>query len=318
MLDASASPDRRWLYYERRVGGLWVQELGDGKARRLPIDLDLPSEPAWSPDGTRLVFVTWSEAEGEAVWRSFADGSGARKLDVVPAYYRDPLFTPDGSRILVLRSATDQRQQNYFEVDVTAKDSPARAPAGSGADWFVAQEDPVIDARIRHHWPGNAIRQRLTLSRTFQPLSQERCPVIAQDLARLAKAGVLVGIGSHGEMPGIGYHWKMEAHALGGMSPQAVLHAATAGSAETIGRLSDLGMIEPGKLADLLVLDADPRSDIAKARDIASVMRGGFLYDTANLQKIWPRSGPVTRLWFEGVDTKSWRATPMPPAYTHH
>ncbi|MED5547324.1 MAG: amidohydrolase family protein [Pseudomonadota bacterium] len=189
---------------------------------------------------------------------------------------------------------------------------------GPALDWFIAHEDPVVDARIRQYWPGNAIRQRLTLSRTFQPLSRERFPVIAQDLVRLAKAGVLVGIGSHGEMPGIGYHWEMEAHTLGGMSPQDVLHAATAGSAQTIGRLSDLGTIEPGKLADLLVLDADPRSDIAKARAIASVMRGGFLYDAANLQEIWPRSGPVPRPWFEGMDTENWLAAPMPSAHTHH
>ena len=56
-------------------------------------------------------------------------------------------------------------------------------------------------------------------------------------------------MGAHGEVPGIGYHWEIESHVMGGMAPMAALHAATAGSAETIGRLDDLGTIEPGKLA---------------------------------------------------------------------
>ena len=73
-------------------------------------------------------------------------------------------------------------------------------------------------------------------------------------------------MGAHGEVPGIGFHWEMEAHAMGGMTPMAVLHAATAGSAETIGRLDDLGTIEPGKLADLVILDRDPLADIRNTK----------------------------------------------------
>nr|WP_246543426.1 amidohydrolase family protein [Novosphingobium profundi] len=190
-------------------------------------------------------------------------------------------------------------------LSITNSGSPA-------TDWFVAHEDPVVDDKLRRFWPGNALRQRLEPSRSFVPLAQERFPVIARDLARLAEAGVLVGMGSHGEMPGIGYHWEMEAHVLGGMSAPAVLHAATAGSAETIGRLADLGTLEPGKLADLLVLDADPRADIRNARRIASVMRGGFLYEGTTLRALWPVAGSAPHAWFEGKGSENWLATPMP------
>jgi cytosine/adenosine deaminase-related metal-dependent hydrolase len=82
----------------------------------------------------------------------------------------------------------------------------------------------------------------------------------------------------------------------------AILHAATIGSAETIGRKSDLGSIEPGKLADLVILDRDPRADIHNARAVAQVMRDGRLYDGATLDQLWPTPEPLPPAWFAAAD----------------
>ncbi|MGE4303956.1 MAG: amidohydrolase family protein [Novosphingobium sp.] len=177
---------------------------------------------------------------------------------------------------------------------------------GPAMDWIIAHDDPVADAKLRRFWPASAIRQKLEVGRDWHPLSTERFPYIVRDVARMAKAGVLVGIGSHGEAPGIGYHWEMQAHALGGMTPAAILHAATAGSAETIGLLDDLGTLEPGKFADLLVLDADPRDDLRNANRIAQVMRGGFLYQASDLQPLWPDKGDAPHAWFENTTDEQW------------
>ena len=198
-----------------------------------------------------------------------------------------------------------QRTSYTTTLSITNSGSPAM-------DWFIAHDDPVVDAKIRRFWSPSAIRQKLTSGRDFHPLGETRFREIARDAATLAKAGGLVGMGSHGEAPGIGYHWEMEAHALGGMTPEAVLHAATAGSAETIGRLADLGTIEPGKLADLVVLDADPRHDIRNARAIDAVMRGGFLYDGDTLRPLWPKAGEAPHAWFEGMDAEQWLPLPEP------
>jgi imidazolonepropionase-like amidohydrolase len=60
---------------------------------------------------------------------------------------------------------------------------------------------------------------------------------------------------------------------------------ATIDNAAIIGRPDDLGSVTPGKLADLVVLDADPRADIANARRIALVLRGGIAFDGTTLAR---------------------------------
>ena len=103
-------------------------------------------------------------------------------------------------------------------------------------------------------------------------------PAFAADALRIQRAGGLVGIGSHGELQGLGYHYEMQAYAAGGATPHEVLRAATILSAEIIGHAGDIGSIEPGKLADLLVLDADPLADIRNARAIAQVMKLSLIH----------------------------------------
>ena len=68
-----------------------------------------------------------------------------------------------------------------------------------------------------------------------------------------------------------------------------ILLAATLNSARAIGRHGEFGSIEPGKYADLVILEKDPREDIANALGISHVMKNDRLYDAKTLQEIWPR-----------------------------
>lgn len=179
-----------------------------------------------------------------------------------------------------------------------------------GEDWAIDHDDPHADPKIAHWWPRVFIDQMM-LRRPWRTLTEYRFPSIAADAAKVQAEDGLVGIGSHGETPGIGFHYEMELHAAGGMTPMAILHAATIGSAETIGRKSDLGSIEPGKLADLVVLTRDPLADIHNARAIAEVMRGGTLYDAATLDMLWPEANPLPAAWFAGKDAAA-RWLPAP------
>ncbi|HEV7158773.1 MAG TPA: amidohydrolase family protein, partial [Caulobacteraceae bacterium] len=186
----------------------------------------------------------------------------------------------------VLRLLTAARTSYTTTLSITNGGFP-------GEDYLIDRDDPRDDAKLDRFWP-RVFRDQLFSRRPWRTLSEYRFPSIAADAAALQARGGLVGMGSHGEAPGIGFHDEMELHALGGMAPMAVLHAATAGSAEAIGRLSDIGTIEPGKIADLVILSADPLADIRNTRKVAEVMRAGVLYDAASLDELWPqrKAGP--------------------------
>ena len=109
----------------------------------------------------------------------------------------------------------------------------------------------------------------------------------------LVEAGGIAGVGSHGQLQGLGYHWELWATQSGGLSEHEALRVATALGAEAIGLDGDLGSIAPGKLADLVVLDADPLVDIRNTNRIRHVMKNGRLYDAETLDETWPRSRPL-------------------------
>jgi imidazolonepropionase-like amidohydrolase len=80
----------------------------------------------------------------------------------------------------------------------------------------------------------------------------------------------------------------MEAMQAAGMSPIEVLVASTRGGAHALGRDADLGTLEKGKAADLIVLDADPVADIRNLRRLRYVMRGGVLRTVDELRPLAP------------------------------
>jgi imidazolonepropionase-like amidohydrolase len=100
------------------------------------------------------------------------------------------------------------------------------------------------------------------------------------------RAGGLVGVGAHGDIPGFGTHWEMQAYVEGGWTPAETLWAATMGSATVIGRDHQLGSLEPGKLADLLILNSDPVEDIRATLDIFRVVKNGRIYDDDDLTEL--------------------------------
>jgi imidazolonepropionase-like amidohydrolase len=133
-------------------------------------------------------------------------------------------------------------------------------------------------------------------------------PIHAKQLTKWVNGGGKVGLGSHGEVQGIGTHWELWMMASGGMKPHAVLKAATIDSAAAIGFAKDLGSLEIGKLADLLVLEANPLDDIKHTARIAEVMKNGRLYDAATLNETHPRQKALDAQWWWKLEP------PAPPA----
>ena len=132
----------------------------------------------------------------------------------------------------------------------------------------------------------------------------------AREAHKLAKRGVKVAIGAHGQQAGIAPHWELWSFVRGGMTPVESLRAGTIVSAESLGMAKDIGSLEPGKLADLIVLDADPSADIRNSDKIARVMLGGRLYDARTMNEV--ETGTARRLpyWWESAGGAAASDTP--------
>ena len=98
------------------------------------------------------------------------------------------------------------------------------------------------------------------------------------NLKKLADAGVMYGFGTDagppGRFPGYAEHWELWAMVEAGLTPLQALTAATGKAAEFL-RVNDVGRLEAGRWADLLVLDANPLDDIRNSRKIRAVYVGG-------------------------------------------
>jgi len=114
-------------------------------------------------------------------------------------------------------------------------------------------------------------------------------PLIAKGAAGIVRDGGHVALGSHGEQQGIGAHWELWMLQSGGMTPWQALYSATMNGAESIGLEKQLGSLEPGKLADLLVLNSNPLDDIHNSRDLAYVIKNGVVYSADTLDEVWPK-----------------------------
>jgi imidazolonepropionase-like amidohydrolase len=109
-----------------------------------------------------------------------------------------------------------------------------------------------------------------------------------------------VQMGAHGQREGLGAHWEMWMFGLGGMSPLQALRTATLAPARYLGLDRDLGSIEPGKLADLVVIDGDVLADIRQSDRVSQVMQNGRLFDAATMNEVWPRQRARRPYFFEG------------------
>ena len=119
----------------------------------------------------------------------------------------------------------------------------------------------------------------------------------------LVEAGGIAGVGSHGQLQGLGYHWELWSMHAGGISNHDMLKVATLLGAEALGLSNDLGSVSEGKLADLVVLDKNPLENIRHTNTVKFVVKNGFVYEAETLDKIYPSKEKQDYPWTQAAPT---------------
>jgi Tol biopolymer transport system component/imidazolonepropionase-like amidohydrolase len=162
--------------------------------------------------------------------------------------------------------------------------------------WY--QHTQVWNEPILSKWVPRPLLDARSRRPVMNPPEEDNLISNAITARRVGELGIPVSIGAHGQREGLGAHWDMWTFVMGGMTPMQSLHTGTINPARALGLDKDLGSLEPGKLADLVVLDDNPLENIRNSDHIAMTMIGGRLLNS-NLQVIAGGSGGFRPFWFQ-------------------
>jgi imidazolonepropionase-like amidohydrolase/Tol biopolymer transport system component len=121
---------------------------------------------------------------------------------------------------------------------------------------------------------------------------------IASGATQIVRAGGRVCLGGHGQLQGLGCHWELWSLQSGGMTQMEALRCATIFGAEALGLQDDLGSLEAGKLADLVVMDKDPLKDIQNTNTIRYVMKNGEVFEAETMDQVWPAQKKLENMYW--------------------
>jgi hypothetical protein len=173
----------------------------------------------------------------------------------------------------------------------------------SGKFYFFEKSDIYGDKKLKRFNP-QAVLDEKTARLPYYRDDEYIFPQIAAGASKILKAGGRVGVGGHGELQGLQCHWEMWGYSMGGMENHDILRTATILGAEAIGYGSEFGSLEKGKLADLIVLDADPLADIKNTTSIRYVMKNGEMYEGETLDQVYPAQKKLPQMWWWSGDPK--------------
>jgi Tol biopolymer transport system component len=203
--------------------------------------------------------------------------------------YQDQLALLSQSGMVVCPSLVVHGGYNWLAVDDESLLSDPRLKTLS-PDWAIEPTRKSVEALRKQGADAHA--------QAWQHLAEMDKAIIA--ILHSGQSAIVAGTDAPNMPSGVGLHGEIELYVRGGMTPVEALQTATINAAKALGADADLGSIETGKLADMVIVDGDPLADIKNARKVNTVIKNGEVYDmktimTGNMLPQRPTSKPLIK-----------------------
>ncbi|MDT0552816.1 amidohydrolase family protein [Urechidicola vernalis] len=155
-------------------------------------------------------------------------------------------------------------------------------------NYYYSRENPYHDAKMQYFTPYQELAGKSRRRPGWFMDEEHVFKKHAAFMTDLIEANGIGGIGSHGQLQGLGYHWELWSVASANMKNLDALRTATIIGAEAIGLEKELGSLEVGKMADIVILDKNPLDNLRNTNTITHVVKNGIVYDANNLNEVLP------------------------------